>query len=200
MSDGKRAFMMGNALVVGLVERVADELDQRTIAAPTRRRRSGPPPLASGPGRTAAPEPAADQPGRPQRHACQPRPRHRARNAAYARPFVRPASAAIGSTGGRRPADPTSPTQAARSRSSSTAATGITARAATRTCRSRTRISGRASSSSTANGTHGSARTSSRRAGSVDRGWECDVRDRVARRQRVVGARSLGSILTRHSV
>ena len=26
MSDGKRAFMMGNALVVGLVERVADEL------------------------------------------------------------------------------------------------------------------------------------------------------------------------------
>ncbi len=26
MSDGKRAFMMGNALVVGLVERIADEL------------------------------------------------------------------------------------------------------------------------------------------------------------------------------
>ena len=26
MSDGKRAFMMGNALVVGLVEKVADEL------------------------------------------------------------------------------------------------------------------------------------------------------------------------------
>ena len=29
MSDGKRAFMMGNALVVGLVERVADEVDRR---------------------------------------------------------------------------------------------------------------------------------------------------------------------------
>ena len=28
MSDGKRAFMMGNALVVGVVERIADELDQ----------------------------------------------------------------------------------------------------------------------------------------------------------------------------
>jgi hypothetical protein len=26
MSDGKRAFMMGNALVVGLVERIADVL------------------------------------------------------------------------------------------------------------------------------------------------------------------------------
>ncbi len=34
MSDGKRAFMMGNALVVGLVERVADELikDIRPVA------------------------------------------------------------------------------------------------------------------------------------------------------------------------
>ena len=26
MSDGKRAFMMGNALVVGLVEQIADSL------------------------------------------------------------------------------------------------------------------------------------------------------------------------------
>jgi DNA (cytosine-5)-methyltransferase 1 len=34
MSDGKRAFMMGNALVVGLVERVAHELIQE-IATPT---------------------------------------------------------------------------------------------------------------------------------------------------------------------
>ena len=34
MSDGKRAFMMGNALVVGLVERVAHELI-REIAVPT---------------------------------------------------------------------------------------------------------------------------------------------------------------------
>ncbi len=34
MSDGKRAFMMGNALVVGLVERVADALIE-DVAAPT---------------------------------------------------------------------------------------------------------------------------------------------------------------------
>ena len=33
MSDGKRAFMMGNALVVGLVERIADELIQRCRGA-----------------------------------------------------------------------------------------------------------------------------------------------------------------------
>ncbi len=33
-SDGKRAFMMGDALVVGLVERVARELI-RDIAVPT---------------------------------------------------------------------------------------------------------------------------------------------------------------------
>ncbi len=33
MSDGKRAFMMGNALVVGLVERIADKLIEE-IAEP----------------------------------------------------------------------------------------------------------------------------------------------------------------------
>jgi DNA (cytosine-5)-methyltransferase 1 len=32
MSDGKRAFMMGNALVVGLVERIADELVKDIVA------------------------------------------------------------------------------------------------------------------------------------------------------------------------
>jgi DNA (cytosine-5)-methyltransferase 1 len=31
MSDGRRAFMMGNALVVGLVERIADELIKEMI-------------------------------------------------------------------------------------------------------------------------------------------------------------------------
>jgi DNA (cytosine-5)-methyltransferase 1 len=31
MSDGKRAFMMGNALVVGLVERIADELIKEMV-------------------------------------------------------------------------------------------------------------------------------------------------------------------------
>ena len=35
MSDGKRAFMMGNALVVGLVERIADELVKDVTAAST---------------------------------------------------------------------------------------------------------------------------------------------------------------------
>ena len=37
MSDGKRAFMMGNALVVGLVERIADELikDDRACRSPS---------------------------------------------------------------------------------------------------------------------------------------------------------------------
>ena len=41
MSDGKRAFMMGNALVVGVVERIADELDQghRDASRPRRPRR-----------------------------------------------------------------------------------------------------------------------------------------------------------------
>ena len=38
MSDGKRAFMMGNALVVGVVERIADEL----ITRDGRRRARGP--------------------------------------------------------------------------------------------------------------------------------------------------------------
>lgn len=33
MSDGKRAFMMGNALVVGVVERIADELI-KDVASP----------------------------------------------------------------------------------------------------------------------------------------------------------------------
>jgi DNA (cytosine-5)-methyltransferase 1 len=40
MSDGKRAFMMGNALVVGLVERIADELIKEIVvpaAAPAER-------------------------------------------------------------------------------------------------------------------------------------------------------------------
>jgi hypothetical protein len=31
MSDGKRAFMMGNALIVGLVERIADELIKEIV-------------------------------------------------------------------------------------------------------------------------------------------------------------------------
>ena len=37
MSDGKRAFMMGNALVVGLVERVARRTDPRDRASPIAR-------------------------------------------------------------------------------------------------------------------------------------------------------------------
>ena len=39
MSDGKRAFMMGNALVVGLVERVANELVKEIATCRTTSRR-----------------------------------------------------------------------------------------------------------------------------------------------------------------
>ena len=99
---------------------------------------------------------------------------------AYARPFARPASAAIDSTGGRPPVGRTSPIPGRRSRSSSTAATGITARAATRTCRSPTRSSGRASSSSIANEMPGSACCSKQPVRTVLEQWECDLRNRLS--------------------
>ncbi len=77
MSDGKRAFMMGNALVVGLVERVAHELIQRN-RRPDRAggARSG---LLALSGRTATAKSAPIESGRSQRHAGEPRPRHRPR-------------------------------------------------------------------------------------------------------------------------
>ena len=40
MSDGKRAFMMGNALVVGVVERIADELIKEIATRRSTRRSS----------------------------------------------------------------------------------------------------------------------------------------------------------------
>ena len=79
MSDGKRAFMMGNALVVGLVEQIADSLiadvaEPASVRNTLRRRR------IERLGRTPTPKPATDQPGRPQRDARQPSARHRALN------------------------------------------------------------------------------------------------------------------------
>ena len=78
MSDGKRAFMMGNALVVGLVERVADALDRGRRRPPSRsadRRATRSPPSAVVAG-LQLPNPPPTQSGRPQRHARQPRARH----------------------------------------------------------------------------------------------------------------------------
>ena len=59
MSDGKRAFMMGNALVVGVVERIARRVDQgrSPVRSPSQRGRR-----LVALGRTAASEPAADSP------------------------------------------------------------------------------------------------------------------------------------------
>ena len=80
MSDGKRAFMMGNALVVGA--RRTGRRRARSTTSPPRSRRRRPERvavLASRRGRAPAPEPAAEQSGRPQRHARQPSARHRTR-------------------------------------------------------------------------------------------------------------------------
>ena len=145
MPDGKRAFMMGNALVVGLVERIADELIKRG-RAPSRPRTGRR--LLTRDGRAPTTEPAAVQPA--VRNVMR---ANRARDTGPERQLRRALReaglAGTGSTGRRRRAGPTSRTPAASSRSSSTAATGTTARAVTRTCRSPTRSSGLASSSST---------------------------------------------------
>ncbi len=76
MSDGRRAFMMGNALVVGAVEKVANELI--TDVGPASRR-----PFAESPRRaesadvwTTAAEPTGQQSSRSKRHARQPGARH----------------------------------------------------------------------------------------------------------------------------
>ena len=78
------------------------------------------------------------------------------------------------------------------SRSSCTAATGITAHGVIRTFRSPIPTSGHASSSSIASGMPASAATLSRRGWFVSRSsWECDIRDRSVRCAHTVRARAV---------
>ena len=150
MSDGKRAFMMGNALVVGLVEHIADELIKEMVRCP----RSSPERAAASSSMAGLQltEPATDSSPAVRNvmranRARDTGPERRLRRGASGRPV----SAAIASTGERLRVARTSLIPAAGWRSSSMAVTGTTARVATRTYRSRTRISGLGSSSSTGN-------------------------------------------------